>query len=502
MEEFLKEKFNLPSFRPFQKDVISYIADNPTADIFILSPTSSGKSLCFQFPALYFKGLTIVVSPLKSLIFDQVEALQRKHIQATLLSGDTPEKEKSFIIENITSFKMIYTTPETLLSNYQFNQVLKKLGEKGLLNRFVIDEAHCVSTWGHDFRKNYLKLSALKKDFSGVPIMAVTATATKKVSTNVLEILNMKSPKIFKNSFYRDNLNIIIRDKDSESSCLENIETMIKGKYNGKSGIIYCFSRSNCEKVNLILNRKGIKTEFYHAGMTKKQRETIQRNWLNNDTMVIVATIAFGMGIDKPDVRFVIHFNLPSSVESYYQEIGRAGRDGKQSDCILFYSLQDLVLYNRFKKSKMSNIYDIDSILKNKVECVHFMICMYLGEEFPKEANPLGFCGNNCRNCRNPDHYEYRNVSTEAKSIVKFILDKSALSKDHIEKNLKFKYPDADRIILYLKLKKYIKEIIITNNYQTKFQLYNKAKQILDGTDSIEIPFLKRVIRIKKKIHS
>ena len=150
----------------------------------------------------------------------------------------------------------------------------------------------------------------------------------------------------------------------------------------------------------------------------------------------------------------------------------------------------------------MSNIYDIDSILKNKVECVHFMICMYLGEEFPKEANPLGFCGNNCRNCRNPDHYEYRNVSTEAKSIVKFILDKSALSKDHIEKNLKFKYPDADRIILYLKLKKYIKEIIITNNYQTKFQLYNKAKQILDGTDSIEIPFLKRVIRIKKKIHS
>jgi bloom syndrome protein len=495
MEQLLKESFGLDSLRPFQKDVIDYINKNPQKDIFILSPTSSGKSLCFQLPALYYDGLSIIISPLKSLIYDQVQALQSKNIDAVLLSGDTKESDKDYIIKNISNYKLIYTTPETLLSNYCLFDALKK----NKINRFVIDEAHCVSTWGHDFRPKYLKLYEIRKEFPNVPIMALTATATPKVSLSINHILKLNEPRLFKNSFYRNNLNIIIRTKISEKDTFETIIELLNSTYKDKSGIIYCYSRKNCEKVNEILNNVGIKSDFYHAGMTKKNRESIQAKWLNDEVHIIVATIAFGMGIDKPNVRFVFHFNLPTSVEGYYQEIGRAGRDGRQSDCILFHSTQDLVVYKQIKKSKMNNVYDVNNLLNNLIECIHYQICAYLGEDFKKSVNPIGFCGENCRNCRKKKYIENVNVTSETKTMLELIYKKTSLNKSLIEKSFQFNCPNYQRILLYLKLKRFIRENINLVTFEIKYQCYEKSRDIIEGKQEFTIPKLKAKIKIKRK---
>jgi RecQ family ATP-dependent DNA helicase len=503
MEQILNTKFKLPSLRPFQKKVIDSILENPKNDLFILSPTSSGKSLCFQLPALYYEGITIVICPLKSLIYDQVEALKSKHIEACLLSGDTKTEMKEYIIKNLLNYKLIYTTPETLLTNYNFHTELKLINEKGLLNRFIVDEAHCVSTWGHDFRPKYLKLNTLRTDFPTVPIMALTATATQKVSMNVSSILNMNKPILFKNSFYRNNLNIVIKAKHTEKGTIEEIIELINKTYTNKTGIIYCYSRKTCEKVNEKLIEANILSEFYHAGLSKKHRERIQTEWLNNTKQVIVATIAFGMGIDKPDVRFVFHYNMPTSIEGYYQEIGRAGRDGNMSDCILFYNIQDLVIYRNLKKSKMTNVYDIDNLLKNNVECFHYLICSYLGEVFSKKINPIAFCNDKCRNCRNATQFKgitYIDTIKEAKTIIEFIQSTSSLNKSLLEKSLSYKCPNYKRILLYLKVHKFIKEIIDPLLFQSYYKCYEKSKGIIDKSIEFKIPQRKEKIKIKLKL--
>lgn len=485
MDNILKTKYGFDSLRPFQQKVIDFILDKPKQDIFILSPTSSGKSICFQLPALYYPGLSIVICPLKSLIYDQVEALKSKNIEACLISGDTKEEIKNQIIENIETYKIIYTTPETLLSNYELHDALLSLNKKGLINRFVIDEAHCVSNWGHDFRPKYLKLSAIRKDFPNVPIMALTATATKKVVSNITEILNLIGPKFFTNSFYRNNLNIIIKKKPSEKDTIKYIGTSIKEIYKDKTGIIYCYSRANCEKLSIKLKELNVNCEYYHAGLSKKKREEVQQKWLNDDIKVIIATIAFGMGIDKPNVRFVIHFNMPTSLEGYYQEIGRAGRDGAMSDCILFYNTQDLVIYKRLKKNKMNKVYDFNDLIKNNIECIHYLICSYLGEIIPKKS-PLGFCGNNCSNCRAQNKYKYKNVTNDAYNILNFIHKSPSLSKEIIDNHMKFKFKDYHRIMLYFKSQKYIKEVV--QQKETRILCYEKSKTILNKETEFKIP--------------
>jgi len=503
MDTILQTRFKLPSLRPFQQKVINYILENPKNDIFILSPTSSGKSLCFQLPALYYEGITIVICPLKSLLFDQVEALKNKNIEACVFSGDTKEDMKQYIIKNLTNYKLVYTTPETLLTNYSLHKELKKLNEDGLLNRFIVDEAHCVSTWGHDFRPKYLKLRTLRGDFKDVPMMALTATATPKVLMNVSSVLNLNKPRLFKNSFYRNNLNIIIKPKHTEKDTIDEIIELINKTYTNNTGIIYCYSRKTCEKVNQKLLEGNVESEFYHAGVSKKNRERIQKEWLDNTKKVIVATIAFGMGIDKPDVRFVFHYNMPTSIEGYYQEIGRAGRDGNMSDCILFYNIQDLVVYRNLKNNKMSNIYDIDNLIKNNVECFHYLICSYLGEEFSKTVDPISFCGDKCRNCRNATlHAGITHIDRikEAKTIIEYIQSKSSLNKSLLEKSLSYKCPNYKRILLYLKVNKYIKEIIDPILFQSYYKCYEKSKNILNESIKFTIPKRKDKIKIKIKL--
>ena len=491
MESILKQRFGIESLRPFQKNVLTYLEEHPKSDIFILSPTSSGKSLCFQLPAIYFHGLTIVISPLNSLIFDQVEQLQKKHIPCALFSGDTSKKDKTFILDNIGAYKMIYTTPETLITNEIFVEKLVRLNTKGLLNRFVVDEAHCVSNWGHDFRPKYLKLDYLRTSMPNVPIMALTATATKNVAADILKVLKMKEAKEFKNSFYRNNLNIIIKEKYGDKDSMSEIAHLIKKNYGNKTGIIYCFSRNNCKLLAEDLNENGIDAFYYHAGLGKKDRQQIQKDWINNKFRVIVATIAFGMGIDKHDVRYVIHFNLPTSIEGYYQEIGRGGRDGNICDCILFYNKKDLAVYSRILAKKKDNIFEVNKLFTNDLDCTHYLIMNYLGEEVRKPFDPINYCKSNCENCRkNAKHssYNYKDVSHKAKEFINIILNKRALNKKLLSIQLSNAYYHHQRLLLYLITNKYIKEVINPTNHEVKYQVYEKSKKVLNSQQKVFIP--------------
>lgn len=500
MNTILNDVFGLTSLRPFQKEVLEYLEDNRNNDIFILSPTSSGKSLCYQLPALLYDGITIVISPLKSLIYDQVQYLKSINVSVELLSGDVKDFVKENILKNILKspddFKFIYTTPETLIQNQVFTDTLKKLVKLNKIQRFVVDEAHCASVWGHDFRPKYLKLNSIRKMFPKIPIMALTATATKKVVMDIGEILSLNDVKIFKNSFFRKNLNIIVKNKNKIKEIDVNSDTLdiLKTNYEGKSGIIYCYSRSSCEKLTYYLKRNKISVEFYHAGLLKNQREHIQTKWINNDINIIIATIAFGMGIDKPDVRFIIHYNMPMSIENYYQEIGRAGRDGNNSDCILYLKDQDKVKYLQLLKKdyndkKKGKIYDIYNLLTNRYECKHFLICHYLGENMVGKS-PINFCEDMCSCCRKKRD-NYIDVSELSKKVLNTIMLKKGMDKNilnHIlERELNPKV-NINRIILYLIINKFVKEIF-HNTGKCLLIPYEKSKKLLNGEMTIKIPF-------------
>ena len=299
IEKILNEKFGYKHLREKQADVVK--AAMIKQDIIVLMPTGGGKSLCYQLPALLQNGITIVISPLRSLIYDQVLNLKKKKIPAVLLSGDISVNEKKSILDKLKldtiPFSLLYTTPETLLSNYQLIPILEELNEQNLLNRIVIDEAHCVSNWGHDFRPSYLKMSSLKNLFPKVPIMALTATATKKVLSDIKHLLDIKEHAIFQQSFVRKNLNIKIIHRETEKDSIEELKNLVRTKYRNISGIIYCHSRKKCEKIANELKLHDIKAEFYHAGLGRKGREQIQNDWIDNKLNIVVATIAFGMGI-------------------------------------------------------------------------------------------------------------------------------------------------------------------------------------------------------------
>ena len=287
----LKDNFNYDSLRDIQEKVVLESFNN--TNIIVLSPTGGGKSLCYQLPALINPGITIVISPLRSLIFDQVNNLVRKGIKATLLTGDTSTTEKETIYQNLEleeiPYSIIYTTPETIQSNSKFITYLENINSRKLIQRIVIDEAHCVSTWGHDFRPSYLKISSIKSTFPNVPFMALTATATDKVLSDIKHLLGIDGCKVFTQSFKRSNLNIKILSKNTSS--VQDIIDSIRTQYNNKSGIIYCHSRKQCEQLSSKLKIYNVQCEFYHAGLSRKDRENIQSNWIDNKHTSWVTTI-------------------------------------------------------------------------------------------------------------------------------------------------------------------------------------------------------------------
>ncbi len=408
--QLLKRYFGHEAFRPLQEEIIDGILSG--RDALMILPTGGGKSLCYQLPTLMMEGVTVVISPLLALMHDQVTALNANSIPAAMLSSMQSFEESQEIVKRLRSgeIRLLYIAPERLGNDF-FSQLLSTLK----INFFVVDEAHCVSEWGHEFREDYRKLSRLKERFPGIPVAAFTATATREVEADILGHLGLQDPVRVRGSLYRRNLTIRAehRQGDGRGQLMELLQ-----KHRGASGIVYTLSRKQSESLASYLQKRGIKAAAFHAGLEAERKRQVYEDFLSDRIETVVATIAFGMGIDKSNIRYVAHMSLPKTVENYYQEIGRAGRDGLESETLLLFGAQDLLMQRRFIDDLPETPYKTHAYAKldrlwrlvSSELCRHRQIADYFGEE-------LSECGDRCDNCLRPAS-ESAEISEEAQKFL------------------------------------------------------------------------------------
>ncbi|GAB2230239.1 hypothetical protein Droror1_Dr00014497 [Drosera rotundifolia] len=494
--------FGISSYRANQREIINAIMSNK--DVLVIMAAGGGKSLCYQLPAILRDGVALVVSPLLSLIQDQVMGLTALGIPAYMLTSTTGKEDEKFIYKALEKgegeLKILYVTPEKISKSKRFMSKLEKCHHAGRISLIAIDEAHCCSQWGHDFRPDYKNLSILKTQFPTVPVIALTATATRKVQIDLIEMLHIPKCVKFVTSVNRPNLFYMVREKSSVGKIvLDEIAEFITQSYpKNESGIVYCFSRKECEQVAKDLCERGVKADHYHADMDAKDRERVHTRWSNGKLQVIVGTVAFGMGINKPDVRFVIHHSLSKSMETYYQESGRAGRDGLPAECLLYYRPADVPRQSSmvfYENSGLQNLYDIVRYSQSRRECRRASF-------FKHFAEPLQDCNGMCDNCAISAEVKEVDASRHAKAMISLLqdthasdqrltmlqlVDKMKAKNKDIGQNLKKE--EVEKLVIQLVVDRVLKEeyqhtAYSTNAYVTLGPL---AKQVLQGNRVVKL---------------
>ena len=494
--EAMEKTFGHKEFRHPQRAIVTMASSG--RDILVRMPTGGGKSLCYQLPAVMVKKTTVVISPLRSLIDDQVAHLKSLKVRVQYLCGGMDPVKRQKVVDKLrrNRVRILYTTPEMLTESPMVKELLDEMYQQDCLERLVIDEAHCVSLWGNDFRESYRMLHLLRERYPSLPITALTATATKRVEADIVQALRLSDPVIYITSFLRPNIVLVVKKRPPR---FDHVLAKLISNYGAASGIVYCNSRKRTEELSAKVSsiNPTVRVAHYHAGMSKDDRRRIQREWSQGKTCLF-ATVAFGMGIDKADVRYVIHANMPSSIEAYYQEIGRAGRDGKPADALMFYSYQDKVIGHKmignnqaseegFKEYQMDSLNRMLEFSENFVTCRHVLMCGILGEHTVKA------CGGACDNCTHPVESEPIDCTLQAVAVFNELLH-GGVSRSKLIKKLGHTVDHLEQILTWLMVNRYLVAKVVSNAsgfWSEELRMYKKAQPLMNGTEAITIPLPK-----------